>query len=378
MFRPLIPKISQSPRRSFSSSPSSSVPLIALIPADGIGKEVVKEAKKVLEALYPVQPLQFVELEAGFELFQKKGTALPKETLSALSGGKISGALFGAVSSPSHKVEGYSSPILAMRKHLDLYANIRPNISAPPNIPGSRPNVDMLIIRENTECLYIKKERLDPQGESAVAERLITKKASMRIAEKAFQEAMKRAKARNPSSKTKAKVTIVHKSNVLSVTDGLFRESALEVAKKYPSILVEEQLVDSMVYKMILQPSQYDVVVAPNLYGDILSDAAAALVGGLGLAPSANVSDTFALAEPVHGSAPDIVGKGIANPLATIRAAALLLDHIPGVKKGLSQLIEASVFKTLEDGTLTPDLGGKATTEQVTQQVIKNLNSSLK
>lgn len=163
---------------------------------------------------------------------------------------------------------------------------------------------------------------------------------------------------------------------MLSLSDGLFRESVLQVSKKYPQIPVEEQLVDSMVYKMILHPDKYDVVVAPNLYGDILSDAAAALVGGLGLAPSANQGDNFILAEPVHGSAPDIAGKGIANPIATIRAAALLLSYVTKRSK-VSNSIEKAIFENLKHGPHTPDLGGKSTTQAVAKDILERTKNIL-
>lgn len=342
---------------------------IALIPGDGIGKEVVPAAARVLEETG--LPLHFVELEAGWETFQRTGNALPEATVAALK--NCHGALFGAVSSPSHRVPGYSSPIVALRKILDLYANLRPLTSAP--VPGSRAGVDMLIVRENTECLYVKRERLEGDGDTAIAERVITRRASERIARKAFALAGQRQKAeRSAGGPAKGKsglVTIVHKANVLSVTDGLFREAALAVAGEHPHIAVEEQLVDSMAYRMILEPQRYDVVVAPNLYGDILSDAGAALVGGLGLIPSANVGDDFVLAEPVHGSAPDIAGQGIANPIATIRAGALLLAHLG--EGATAQAIEQAVQSVLADGPRTKDLGGRAGTEEVTREVIGRL-----
>ena len=336
---------------------------IALIPGDGIGKEVVPAACRVLEATG--LPLHFVELEAGWETFQRTGNALPTETIAGLK--SCHAALFGAVSSPSHRVTGYSSPIVALRKILDLYANLRPLVSAP--VPGSRSGVDMLIVRENTECLYVKRERTEDNGDTAIAERVITRRASERIARMAFVQAEKRQKAKE--GRQKALVTIVHKANVLAVTDGLFREAALAVAAAFPGVAVEEQLVDSMAYRMILQPERYDVVVAPNLYGDILSDAGAALVGGLGLVPSANLGDSFVLAEPVHGSAPDIAGQGIANPIATIRAAALLLAHLG--ESAAAQSIEKAVQNVLADGPRTRDLGGTAGTEEVAAEVIRRL-----
>jgi homoisocitrate dehydrogenase len=334
---------------------------IALIPGDGVGREVVPAARRVLEATGLT--FAFTELDAGWDCFQRTGTALPAETVNALRG--CDGAIFGAVSSPSHKVPGYSSPIVALRKELDLYANLRPIVSAP--VTDSRPNIDMLIVRENTECLYVKRERLEDNGNTAVAERVITRAASTRIARMAFESARQKAKGK----RQKGLVTIVHKANVLSVTDGLFREAALAVAAKFPDVDAEEQLVDSMLYRMIREPQRYDVVVAPNLYGDLLSDAAAALVGGLGLAPSANVGDTFVLVEPVHGSAPDIAGQGIANPIATILAAALLLRHLG--EEDAAQRIENAANDVLHHGPHTPDLGGTATTEDVIIAIIKRV-----
>lgn len=336
---------------------------IALIPGDGIGREVVPAAQQVLMATGV--PVTFTELAAGWATFQEQGTALPPATLEQLRA--CDGALFGAVSSPSQRVAGYSSPIIGLRKHFDLYANLRPVLSAP--VRGSQPGIDMLIVRENTECLYVKQERWLIEGETALAERVITRQASARIAHTAFQQARLR-QDRHPDRQPL--VTIVHKANVLSLTDGLFRETALSVAKEYPDVAVEEQLVDSMVYRMIREPQRYDVVVAPNLYGDIISDAAAALVGGLGLAPSANVGERFIVAEPVHGSAPDIAGQGIANPVAAILAAALLLETL-GQAQAAHQ-IQQAVNRVLQHGPWTRDLGGDASTTAVTKAVLTQLN----
>ncbi|MCS6826071.1 MAG: isocitrate/isopropylmalate dehydrogenase family protein [Caldilinea sp.] len=339
---------------------------IALIPGDGVGKEVVPATRRVLEAL-PLQ-FDFVELEAGWETFTRTGTALPQRTASTIR--SCDGAIFGATQSPGHKVEGYTSPILALRKQLDLYANLRPVVSMP--VPGSRFGVDMLIVRENTECLYVRQERLEDEGDTAVAQRVITRRASQRIARKAFEQARARAaRWKEASVDGRPRVTIVHKANVLNLTDGLFREASLAVAKEFPDVEVEEQIVDSMIYRMIREPERYDVIVAPNLYGDILSDAAAALVGGLGLAPSANVGDAFTLVEPVHGSAPDIAGKGLANPCATILAAAQLLASLGEV--ALAQRVQRAVYSVLTDGIWTADLGGTATTETMTQAIVEKL-----
>jgi homoisocitrate dehydrogenase len=339
---------------------------LALIPGDGIGKEVIPAAQRVLEQVS--LPLEFIELSAGWETFQQTGNALPESTIATLRG--CDAALFGAVSSPSQRVASYSSPIVALRKIFDLYANLRPIASAP--VPGSRPDIDLLIVRENTECLYVKQERLEEDGQRAVAERVITRRASQRIARKACEMAQQRQTQANAMHMPHSPLlTIVHKANVLSLTDGLFRESALAVAKEFPQIPIEEQIVDSMIYRLILEPQRYDVIVAPNLYGDILSDAAAALVGGLGLAPSANVGDAFVLCEPVHGSAPDIAGQGVANPVAAIRAAALLLDALG--EGQAARRIENAVSAALRERVWTRDLGGTATTAEMTRQIIERL-----
>ena len=331
---------------------------IALIPGDGIGREVVPAAQRVLMAA-GVQA-EYVKLDAGFDTFQRTGNALPPATLEAARA--CDGAIFGAVGSPSTRTPGYASPILTLRKELDLFANVRPALSAP--IAGSQPNVDFVIVRENTECLYVKQEREEEGGERVVAERVITRRASARVTQAACEIAMRRAALRESGT---ALLTVVHKANVLALSDGLFRTTALDVAARYAGLEVEEQLVDSMAYRMIREPQRYDVVVAPNLYGDILSDAAAALVGGLGLAPSANVGESYVLVEPVHGSAPDIAGKGIANPVAAIRAAALLIEHLGD--GATARRIESAVDAVLESGVWTADLGGSATTKDVTDAI---------
>ena len=283
-------------------------------------------------------------------------------------------------SSPTTKVEGYSSPIVALRKRLKLYANVRP-VKSVRNTPG-RP-VDLLIVRENTEDLYVKEEKTYSTIDGPVAEAIkrISHLASSNIGRMAFDVALTRQKQReaNPGSSIHkhATVTITHKSNVLSQTDGLFRESVRGVYEgsqdKYSSIKLEEQIVDSMVYKMFREPEIFDVVVAPNLYGDILSDGAAALVGSLGLVPSANVGKDFAIGEPCHGSAPDIQGMGIANPIATIRSAALMLDFMN--EEQAAAKIYAAVDDCLAEGKLlSPDLGGNAKTEEVVQDIVRRLS----
>jgi homoisocitrate dehydrogenase len=347
-----------------------------LIPGDGIGKEVIPAGRRLLEALPASLGLkfEFVDLKAGWETFEQQGVALPDETVSILKS-DCDGALFGAVSSPTTAVKGYSSPIVALRKKLDLYANVRPVktvVSAPKPI-------DMVIVRENTEDLYVKEEttRDTPEGKVAEAIKRISQRASSRIATMAGEIALRRQKIRaagSPSIHAGPLVTITHKSNVLSQTDGLFRSTAREAlaASRFNSVAVEEQIVDSMVYKLFRQPEAYDVIVAPNLYGDILSDGAAALVGSLGLVPSANVGEGFAIGEPCHGSAPDIQGQGIANPIATLRSAALMLEFLN--EEAAAAKIYAAVDGNLEEGRLlSPDLGGTAKTEEVVQDILRRL-----
>src|SRR5579859_1319902 len=270
---------------------------VCLIEGDGVGKEVIPAAARVLEALK--LDIVFTHAEAGWDCFQRRGTALPDDTIAAIRAS--SGMLFGATSSPSTKVAGYASPVLAMRKLFDLYANLRPTLS----MPGGPQGIDLLLVRENTEGLYSGRERRE--GDTAITERVITVKASERIARYAFSAAAKRPRKH---------VTIVHKANVLKETDGLFRECCLRVAADFPNVSYDELLVDACAMWLVKDPRRFDVIVTTNLFGDILSDEAAGLIGGLGVAPSANVGESgVAYFEPVHGSAPDIAGKGIANPI---------------------------------------------------------------
>ncbi|KAK5113655.1 homoisocitrate dehydrogenase [Meristemomyces frigidus] len=357
---------------------------IGLIPGDGIGKEVIPAGRRILESLPASLGLKFsfVDLEAGFETFQKTGVALPDRTVETLQK-ECDGALFGAVSSPTTPTKGYSSPIVALRKKLDLYANVRPVKS----VAGTRafPDpIDLVIVRENTEDLYVKEERTYEQDGDIVAEAIkrITRSASSRIATMAGEIALRRAKIRAVEKSTsteqqkQAMVTITHKSNVLSQTDGLFRKTCFDTLAQprfaSANLKVEEQIVDSMLYKLFIQPAYYDVVVGPNLYGDLLSDAAAALVASLGLVPSANVGDGFALGEPCHGSAPDIAGLGISNPIATIRSVGLMLEFL-GQGEAAARVYQAVDGCLLEGRLLTPDLGGKAGTEEVVGDVVRRL-----
>ncbi|KAL4761512.1 homoisocitrate dehydrogenase lysB [Aspergillus foveolatus] len=352
---------------------------IGLIPGDGIGREVIPAGRRILEALPASLNLKFnfVDLDAGYDCFKRTGTALPDKTVEILKK-ECDGALFGAVSSPSTKVAGYSSPIVALRKKLDLFANVRP-VKTTAGTSAGKP-IDLVIVRENTEDLYVKEESTEetPNGKVARAIKQISERASSRIATIAGEIALRRQNIRDGAAasnlRTKPMVTITHKSNVLSQTDGLFRETARAAlaAQKFSSVEVEEQIVDSMVYKLFRQPEYYDVIVAPNLYGDILSDGAAALVGSLGLVPSANVGDNFAIGEPCHGSAPDIEGKNIANPIATLRSVALMLEFL-GEEQAAAK-IYAAVDGNLDEGKhLSPDMGGKATTTEVLEDVLKRL-----
>jgi homoisocitrate dehydrogenase len=322
---------------------------LCVIEGDGIGHDVVPAAIQVLRATG--LPFLMQQAEGGWDCFEQRGTALPAATVETAKA--CDAVFFGAVASPSHRVAGYSSTIVGLRRALDLYANLRPCHSWP--IATSRSGIDLLIVRENSEGLYVRRERRE--GDTAVAERVITRRGSSRIAQVACEWATRR----------RCKLTIVHKANVLSETCGLFREAALSVAQGYPDLEVEEMLVDTAALRLVTAPERFDVIVTSNLFGDILSDEAAGLVGGLGLAPSANLGDEHALFEPVHGAAPDIAGKGIANPLAAILAAAMLLDHFR--EHSRAHTVREAVDHVLRHGPHTPDLGGQASTATVTGAV---------
>lgn len=328
---------------------------ICVIEGDGVGREVIPAAVEVLRALQ--LGLQFVPAPAGFDHFRVSGCSIPHSTLETANA--CDATMFGATSSPLSRVEGYISPILALRKHLDLYANLRPIESLPGDF--SRPRIDLLIVRENTEGLYSGRERLE--GETAIAERVITRRASERIARMAFEKARGR--------RGKKRVTVVHKANVLKLSDGLFRETSLQVAKEFPDVEVEELLVDTMAMRLVKDPERFDVIVTTNLFGDILSDEASALVGGLGVAASGNIGTGKGVFEPVHGSAPDIAGQGKANPVGSILSAAMMLDYIQIPWAG--QRVRQAVRRAIGAGATTPDLGGRATTREVTAAIIGQL-----
>ncbi len=328
---------------------------ICVIPGDGIGPEVMAVATAALRALAP--DLSLIEAEAGWGVFQRTGAALPAETLAAAR--QATAILFGAVASPSHPVPGYRSPIVELRRALDLYANIRPTIG---------PNVDLVVVRENTEGLYSGRERLEDDGATAIAERVITRAASARIVRAACELARARQAIGRPG-----RVTIVHKANVLRVSDGLFRAVAFEVAADYPELIFEERLVDVAAMQLAAQPQRFDVIVTTNLFGDILSDIACIHGGGLGVAASSNLGQGRALFEPVHGAAPDIAGRGIANPTAALNCVVMLLEWInrPQAAARLRQAMAAVAAQMI----CTPDVGGDATTREVADALMEQLTA---
>ncbi len=284
---------------------------LCAIPGDGVGQEVIPAALEILQALLP--GLNVIRADAGWETFQRCGNAAPRETLNAIRSSRA--ALFGAVSSPSKKVDGYRSTILTIRQELGLRANIRPVDGRWSN--DSRPDIRFVVVRENSECLYVGREKSD--GETAIAERVITREASENIGRAALHVARQYGLAR---------ITIVHKANVLPITDGLFRDSVRRVLQQEmnsgDAIAIDEMLVDVAALRLVSQPERFGVIVTTNVFGDILSDVGANWCGGLGVAPSINLGDNIAVAEPVHGSAPDIAGKLLADPTAAVLSAALL------------------------------------------------------
>jgi 3-isopropylmalate dehydrogenase len=335
---------------------------IALIEGDGVGPEISKASLIVLDALRDKLGLNFSikESPAGDNCKRETGIALPEPSLKTI---RASDACLKAPVG-----ETAADVIVKLRQMLDLYANVRPAKSLP-NVPSLKPGIDMVIVRENTEDLY-KGQEFEFDG-GVVALRTITKFASERIAKYAFETAEQRGGAR--------KVVAVHKSNVLRKSDGLFAQVCREVSKSYPRISFGEMLVDAAAMNLIRDPASFDVIVTTNLYGDILSDEAAQLVGGLGMTPSANIGKDFALFEPVHGAAPDIAGKGTANPVAMILTLGMMLDWLAKTRQDKACAAGATEIKravngVLETRTRTPDLGGKATTLQVAEAVARAIS----
>ncbi len=328
---------------------------ITLIPGDGIGPEVTSAARKVLSAAGVL--IDWEVTEAGAGAVEKYGSVLPEETLDSIRKNKV--ALKGPITTPIGG--GFQSVNVQLRKALDLYANVRP-VSSALGITFQHRPVDLVIFRENTEDLYAGLEYEVAPG-VAQSLKVITEKASTRIAKAAFEWAQKQ---------DRKLVHAVHKANIMKKSDGLFLESVRKVAADYPGITYKEIIVDNCAMQMVMRPEQFDVVVLGNLYGDIISDLAAGLVGGLGVVPGANLGDEVAVFESVHGSAPDIAGKGIANPVATILSATMMLRHL-GENKAADRIQAALVLLFAERKHLTPDLGGKATTHELVEALIAKI-----
>lgn len=326
---------------------------IVLIYGDGIGKEVISSAVQVIEATGV--KINWDIVEVGQEAIKKFGTPLPDNVIEKIKNKKI--ALKGPVTTPIG--EGFRSINVALRKGLNLFANIRP-IKSFEGIDSIQKNVDLIIARENTEDLYSGIEHM-VGNDAAESIKIITKEASERICRYAFELARK---------EKRKKVTLVHKANIMKLSDGLFLKSGKNIAKEYEDIEFEDVIVDAMSMKLVQYPQNYDVIVAPNLYGDILSDLGAGLVGGLGIAPGANMGEKISIFEPVHGSAPDIQGKGIANPISAILSGIMMLKHIG--EEDAALVIENAIKEIIKDkNNQTIDLGGKLNTKEFTDKLIE-------
>ena len=328
---------------------------ITLIPGDGIGPEIVAATVRIIEATG-------VEIDwetqiIGAQALEKFGTTLPPAATDSIRKNKV--ALKGPLTTPIGK--GFTSVNVGLRKSLDLYANVRP-IRSLPNIPCKYPNLDLVIVRENTEDLYAGLEHTVVPG---VVEsiKIITAKASIRIARYAFEFAR---------SEGRKKVTAVHKANIMKLSDGLFLECFHNVAKDFPEIEADDKIIDNCCMQLVMNPQQFDVMVMENLYGDIVSDLCAGLIGGLGLAPGANIGEIGAVFEAVHGSAPDIAGQGVANPTAILISAILMLKHIG--ERDAAERTEKAMLEVFAEGTtITRDLGGTAKTADFANAIIDKL-----
>jgi isocitrate dehydrogenase (NAD+) len=328
---------------------------VTLLPGDGIGPEVTSAARKVVASSGVI--VEWEIMDAGAGALEKHGTTLPDETIDSIKKNKI--GLKGPITTPIG--EGFTSVNVGLRKTLDLYANVRPVRSAMGISIHHKP-IDLVIFRENTEDLYSGMENDIAPG-VAQSLKIITEKASTRIAKAAFEWAME---------KGRHTVHAVHKANIMKKSDGLFLDSVRNVAIKYPDITYKEIIVDNCAMQMVMHPEQFDVMVLGNLYGDIISDLAAGLVGGLGVVPGANIGENIAVFESVHGSAPDIAGKGIANPLATILSANMMLRYM-GYGKEADRVQAATVLFLSEKKHLTPDMGGNATTDEMVEALIAKI-----
>ncbi|MHC2994970.1 MAG: isocitrate/isopropylmalate dehydrogenase family protein [Candidatus Atribacteria bacterium] len=324
---------------------------ITLIPGDGIGPEVTRAAKMVLEA--SGVKINWEIVEVGEKAIQKYGTPLPNYVIDSIKKNKV--ALKGPITTPVGA--GFRSVNVALRQALKLYANVRP-VKSYKGVPSRYTDVDLVIVRENTEDLYAGIEHMIGE-DAAESIKIITRKASERIAQFAFELARR---------EERRKVTAVHKANIMKCTDGLFLDCVKKISQKYPEIIFEDMIVDAMSMKLVQTPQDYEVLVMPNLYGDILSDLAAGLVGGLGVVPGVNIGDEEAVFEPVHGSAPGLRANA-ANPTATILSGVMMLKYL-GESKAADK-VEKAVAEVLEEGKeVTRDLGGNTGTAEYTQAVI--------
>lgn len=332
---------------------------ITVIKGDGIGPEIVNASLRALDALDAGLEYEFAE--AGLVALENQGELIPEETLESIRRNSI--VLKGPLTTPVGK--GFRSINVTLRKIFDLYANVRPVLT----MPGTRArfdNVDIITVRENTEGAYLAADpKVSEDGNTAESKIVVTRKGCERITRYAYDLAR---------SAGRKKVTLVHKANVLKVVSGLFLDVAREVAAEYPDIETNEMIVDATCMRLVLDPEEFDVIVTTNLFGDILSDLCAGLVGGLGLAPGANIGKDAAMFEAVHGSAPDIAGKKIANPCAVMLACAMMLTHL-GMDDRASRLRTAIRETIAERDRVTPDLGGDGTTESITDAIIDRLGA---
>jgi isocitrate dehydrogenase (NAD+) len=328
---------------------------VTLIPGDGVGPELVDAAVTVLAA--SGVSLKFELRQAGAEMIEKYGTALPDDVLDSIRSTGV--ALKGPVTTPVG--EGFRSVNVSLRTELGLYANLRPARSLP-GAPCVYPDVDLVIVRENTEDLYTGRERM-VDADTAESVKVITRGASERIARFAFEYAREHGRR---------SVTAVHKANIMKLSDGLFLDSCRAVAADYPDVPFQDRIVDNMCMQLVRRPQDYDVLVLPNLYGDIVSDLAAGLVGGLGLAPGANIGPDAAVFEAVHGSAPDIAGTDQVNPAAFLLSAAMMLDHL--CEPDAARRVERAVVDVLAEARhTTPDVGGSAGTQEMARAIARRV-----
>jgi isocitrate dehydrogenase (NAD+) len=330
---------------------------ITLIPGDGIGPEVSSAVVRIIEAS-GVQ-VQWETHYAGAQALEKFGSTLPDELLESIKRNKV--ALKGPITTPVGK--GFTSVNVGLRKALDLYANLRP-VRALPNVPSRYPELDLVVVRENTEDLYSGIEHVVVPG---VVEsiKIITEKASTRVAHFAFEYARREGRK---------KVTAVHKANIMKLSDGLFLECFYNVSKGYPEIEADDKIVDNACMQLVMRPEQFDIMLLENLYGDIVSDLCAGLIGGLGLVPGANIGELGAVFEAVHGSAPDIAGQGVANPTALLQSALLMLRYLN--EREAADRIESSMLKVFKEGRVrTRDIGGTAGTAEFADAIISGMSA---